>query len=45
MNLVIDVGNTFVKLAVFNEREIVFIKRIEVLNIRESIIQLVFFLV
>jgi len=40
MNLVIDVGNTFVKLAVFNEREIVFIKRIEVLNIRESIIQL-----
>ena len=40
MNLVIDVGNTFVKLAVFNEEEIVFNKSIEVGNIRESIILL-----
>ena len=40
MNLVIDVGNTFVKLAVFNEGEIVFNKRIEIINIKENIIQL-----
>ena len=40
MNLVIDVGNTFVKLAIFNDREIVFNKRIEIINIKENIILL-----
>lgn len=40
MNLVIDVGNTFVKLAVFNEEEIVFNNRIEILKIKESVLRL-----
>ena len=37
MNLVIDVGNTFVKLAIFNDGEIVFNNCIETINIKESI--------
>ncbi len=37
MNLVIDVGNTFVKLAVFNKGKITFNKSIEIRNVRESI--------
>ena len=40
MNLVIDVGNTCVKLAVFNNETIVFDTRTEILNIRENVIQL-----
>ena len=40
MNLVIDVGNTFVKLAVFNQAKLVFNSCIEIVNIKESIFHL-----
>ncbi len=40
MNLVIDVGNSFVKLAVFDDGNIVFTKRIKTIHLKERIVQL-----
>ena len=40
MNLVIDVGNTFVKLAVFNNEKLIFNQRIKMVSIKKSILQL-----